>query len=294
VSGIDGVRLERVVRDGRGRMRWTAYVDGDRVVGSASVSARPQRDADDGYEAGFDLEVEWAYRRHGVGTALYEAVLCQATDAGASSVAVEVPTGGPGESFAAQRGFTRALALVYLRLDLDTVDGDVFAELADLGDRPYRLVFWSGAPPDDLVEAMAVARSAMSDAPMGELQRGAQAWDAAEVLRVARVVEDRGDRLHTVAALTEDGVIAGYTEIVVTGRDGPVAQQYDTVVVRDHRGHGLGVLLKARLARWARVELATLRSIETDNAQDNAHMIEVNRRLGYREVRRASWWRRGI
>jgi GNAT superfamily N-acetyltransferase len=288
------LRLARDPQDAGGRTRWTAYADGggraDGPWGTASLSNPPAA----GQEADFDLEVPGLRRRQGVGSALLAAVLAQATELEAASVSVEVPAGGPGEQFLLRRGFAPALALVYLRMNLAASDQGRLRGLAELADRPYHLVFWSGAPPAELADPLAVARSSMTDAPTGQLQRTDFRWDASEVMRVARVVADRGDALHSVAALTLEGMIAGYTEVVVPGGDKEVAQQYDTVVVPEHRGHGLGVLLKANLAIWLRAELPGLRVIETDNAADNHRMQQVNLRLGYHEIRRAAWWNRGI
>ena len=61
---------------------------------------------------------------------------------------------------------------------------------------------------------------------------------------------------------------------------------YDTAVVPAHRGHGLGLALKAAMVDWLQQEHAPVREIETNNAEDNAHMLRVNEELGFRSAKR--------
>ncbi len=62
------------------------------------------------------------------------------------------------------------------------------------------------------------------------------------------------------------------------------AYQWDTLVLRDHRGHGLGLSLKV----WAMQESADLlgsrRYVHTFNAASNGPMIAVNEKMGFRQV----------
>ncbi|MEV7771795.1 GNAT family N-acetyltransferase [Kitasatospora sp. NPDC086791] len=100
------------------------------------------------------------------------------------------------------------------------------------------------------------------------------------------VVADRGDTLLIVAAVHDDGTMAGYTEIVLPHGASPRAQQYDTAVVPAHRGSGLGLWAKAAMVRRLRAEHPGVAEIETDNAHDNVHMVAVNHALGFRSCRR--------
>ena len=53
-----------------------------------------------------------------------------------------------------------------------------------------------------------------------------------------------------------------------------------------HRGHGLGLWLKAAMVRRLPAEHPAFTEVETDNAEDNVHMLAVNRALGFRPYRR--------
>jgi hypothetical protein len=65
-----------------------------------------------------------------------------------------------------------------------------------------------------------------------------------------------------------------------------------TGVVREHRGHRLGLLVKVAMAEWLRTAEPQLERIQTWNAQSNRYMIAVNEALGYTILGLpANWWR---
>jgi RimJ/RimL family protein N-acetyltransferase len=57
--------------------------------------------------------------------------------------------------------------------------------------------------------------------------------------------------------------------------------QGDTGVLRHHRGHRLGMLVKTAMLEWLATEEPRLRRIETGNAASNNYMISINERLGF-------------
>ena len=70
--------------------------------------------------------------------------------------------------------------------------------------------------------------------------------------------------------------------------------QFDTSVVRAHRGHRLGLLLKIEMLRWLGDVEPQLRVLDTWNAATNEHRIAVNERLGYRVIGEAIEWQRHL
>jgi len=65
-------------------------------------------------------------------------------------------------------------------------------------------------------------------------------------------------------------------------------------VLREHRGHSLGMLLKvANLKHLERVS-AGHPSIITFNAEENSHMLAVNDALGFEAVGLESAWRKDL
>ena len=55
-------------------------------------------------------------------------------------------------------------------------------------------------------------------------------------------------------------------------------------MVRAHRGHRLGLLLKLEMIDWLREERPEVTATDTWNDSTNHHMIAVNEQLGMRVV----------
>ncbi|WP_328923302.1 GNAT family N-acetyltransferase [Streptomyces sp. NBC_00190] len=266
------------------RLTWlAARADGVPVaVAGLRLFASPGRD----HLAELELHVDPAHRRLGAGSLLLSAVVAACRTEGRRSLIVEAPADSPGEAFCERWGFRRVLSLDHLLLHFDRLDESAVLLAAGPGHPGYRLTGWTGTVPDDLADAFAAAKNAMNDMPTGDLDYGSVDWDADRVRAMAKVIADRGDTLLTIAAVHDDGTMAGYTEILLPQGAPPRAQQYDTAVVPAHRGHGLGLWVKAAMVRRLRAEHPGVVEIETDNAEDNVHMLAVNRALGFRSYRR--------
>ena len=63
------------------------------------------------------------------------------------------------------------------------------------------------------------------------------------------------------------------------------ADQYDTIVVPDHRGYGIDRAIKARMLFELRSAEPTLIEVQTWNAQHNESMLKVNAELGFQPDR---------
>ncbi|MEV0173392.1 GNAT family N-acetyltransferase [Streptomyces sp. NPDC050803] len=266
------------------RLTWLATGSEGSPVGVAGLRlfTSPGRD----HLAELELHVDPAYRRLGTGSLLLSAVVAVCRAEERRSLIVEAAADSPGEAFCEKRNFRQALALDHLILHLDQLDGAAILQAAEAEHPGYRLTGWTGTVPDALAAAFATAKNAMNDMPVGDLDYGTEDWDADRVRAMAQVIADRGDTLLTLAAVHDDGAMAGYTEILLPRGAAPRAQQYDTAVVPAHRGHGLGLWLKTAMVRRLRAEHPGVVEIETDNAEDNVHMLAVNRELGFRSYRR--------
>jgi RimJ/RimL family protein N-acetyltransferase len=74
---------------------------------------------------------------------------------------------------------------------------------------------------------------------------------------------------------------AAITQVHITPEHPEWAHQGLTAVTRPHRGHRLGLLVKAETMRWLAETEPKLERIETGNADSNRHMIAINEALGY-------------
>ncbi|MGW4538488.1 GNAT family N-acetyltransferase [Streptomyces chartreusis] len=228
------------------------------------------------------LQVHPAERRKDVGSRLLDAAVVAARDAGRRCVVAQADAGSPGDGFLAARGFRKVLTLRYSRLSLADVDITALTEIIERPHPGYRLAHWQGTVPDDLAHTFAASRRAMDDMPMDDTDYGTVTWDVDRVRAVAKVVEQRGDHLHTVVAIdTATGSIAGFTELVIPGDGTGDAQHYGTGVLPEHRGHDLGRWMKAESIRQAHATYPNLAGLLTDTADSNSHMRRINDGLGY-------------
>ncbi|MFE6840475.1 GNAT family N-acetyltransferase [Streptomyces sp. NPDC057705] len=269
---------------GSRRLTWLATGADGAPVGVAAL--RVFTSPGQGHLAELELHVDPAHRRLGTGSLLLSTILAACLTENRRSLIAAAAADSPGEAFSERWGFGRALTLDHLILHLDEQPEADLLQIADTAPAGYRPAHWTGTVPDELADAFASAKNAMNDMPVGDLDYGSVAWDADRVRAMAKVIADRGDTLLTTAAVHDDGTMAGYTEILLPQGSGPRAQQYDTAVVPVHRGHGLGLWVKAAMVRRLRAEHPGVVEIETDNADDNVHMLAVNHRLGFRSYRR--------
>ncbi|MEV6012176.1 GNAT family N-acetyltransferase [Streptomyces sp. NPDC051976] len=285
VPSAAAVEAELTATSARSRTQlWLVRNSRDEAVATASL--RVFTDPGRSHLAEVRLTVHPAYRRMGTGSRLLSTVTEAAVGAGCRSLVTEVVAGTPDEGFLATRDFLPVLRLTWLRLALDEVPERI-RKLPQVPHPGYRLTSWPGVVPDELAESFALARQGMDDMPVGEMDFGEVRWDVDRVREIAEAIARRGELLLTVAALSEaDGSVAGYTELVLPGEGVGRAQQYDTAVLPAHRGHGLGLWVKAEMLRLVGSVYPRLAEIQTDNADDNRHMLAVNTSLGFRPLRR--------
>ncbi len=134
-----------------------------------------------------------------------------------------------------------------------------------------------------------------TDVPMGEQQLEEEVWDAERVRGVEAMLATQNRAKVTTAARHEaTGRLVAFTEVVVPLGAPESAWQHDTLVLREHRGHGLGFAMKlANL--WAVTERhPAVRAVNTWNAADNEHMIAVNEAMGFRVVSHSTYWRKPL
>jgi GNAT superfamily N-acetyltransferase len=232
-----------------------------------------------------DVMVPPDRQRRGLGTALLRHAAGRALADGRSLLTGYACAGSAGEAFAGSFGATGGLAEIHRVLDLDTVAAGPLAELRAEAQRAaagYSLISWVSPTPEEYVDQVAAISGLMYDAPHDPSVE-AWIWDAARVRDSERRMRLQGVRAHIVAARHDaSGELGGFTQVEVGPEQPDRGFQALTAVVRVHRGHRLGLLLKlAMMELLAEVE-PQVRQLFTSNAETNEHMIAVNERLGYR------------
>lgn len=288
------------------------------VVGRAMV-ALPQEG--NTHLALLYVGVHPAVRGRGVGTALWDAALAIARAEGRrvlladaaygaepppGPAAMEAPTGSgrvprdhASTRFVLARGLRLEQVARHSVLDLP-VPGEHLARLhrtaaAAVGDG-YRVHVWRDVVPDRWLDDVAVLETRMStDAPSGDLDVEEEPWDADRVRAAAAQIHERGQRfLMAAAEHVASGRLAAFSMVThPLDGDGPVFQE-DTLVLREHRGRRLGMLVKTSVLRALPDVAPGARRVHTWNAEENAHMLAINVALGFRPAGVEAAWQREI
>ena len=238
------------------------------------------------------------HRRRGVGGRLLDGALAFAADRGRSDLRSGAFLGTDGVPFLDSHGFTDAGKHVYAirRLDLhhggtnwDRLHEEAAAVAAD-----YELLHVVGSTPDELLDGMVALHEAINDAPADEGSEP-DVWDVDRLRAYDETMARRRQTTYRVLARhVATGELAGMSLLCVDEFAPVVAAQEDTNVVREHRGHRLGLLMKVDMVQWIADVRPEVAATETWNATDNHHMIAVNERLGCRVIAQQIGYRRTL
>lgn len=276
--------LAAVSRDGSGR-----------VVGVLQLSM-PERD---NRHLGYvEVCVDPVVRRSAVGRFLVGAAIERLRAEGRTLLLVGGWDTPHGTAFAKALGLDAAMAEVKRRQDLrrlDTARLDRLYAEAELAAADYELFRMPRPIPDELMPGVVTMVAAINDAPLDELDVEHEVFTP-ERLRGFEAAQDaHRRRMHQlVARHKESGVLAGHTIVGVESDRPWYGDQFDTSVLREHRGHRLGLLLKIGMLRWLAEVEPQLRMIDTWNAGSNEHMIAVNETLGYEVVATSTEYQRHL
>ncbi|MHA2276989.1 MAG: GNAT family N-acetyltransferase, partial [Candidatus Kariarchaeaceae archaeon] len=83
-------------------------------------------------------------------------------------------------------------------------------------------------------------------------------------------------------AIEENDDISGFTEIVYLPETKVRATQGLTSVKKEYRERGLGKMVKAAMLLKIKNEFPEVEYVMTDNATDNAPMLAINQKLGFK------------
>ena len=177
------------------------------------------------------------------------------------------------------------LALPVDEENLERLSADAAAHAGD-----YRTVSWVGPTPADYRSDLVALVSAFHlDMPSAGIVEAEINYDVERLVTADQRTADIGITAIVTAAQHSSGQLVGYTRLNI--EEGlPAVFQDDTLVLRDHRGHRLGMLMKTEnLRRLA--EIAPGRPfIQTWNAGENDMMWSINERLGFRPHSGVGQW----
>ena len=203
---------------------------------------------------------------------------------GAGAVAAD----HPGVRLAQSYGFALAQIERVSRYDVaaPAVDPAAALEEAERHSADYEVRAWEGEADASLRADLAVLKARMStDVPAGDLTVAEQTWDAERVRRRDEQILLTGRLFRAVARHRGTGRVVGLNELVAPrSRPDGLVDQWDTIVLPEHRGHRLGMRVKAANLIALREAVPEARAIITWNAEENRPMLDVNEALGFRPI----------
>ena len=233
-----------------------------------------------------------AQRRRGYGAALLRHAAQRAADLGRTLLSAQIKSDAPGSAFAAAMGARAGILSVRRVLDVREIPAGHLPTLrrrAEQAARGYSLLSWTGPTPGEYLNGVADVQAAMADAPRNPGSEPPTP-DPARVREYERREAEIGLRVYTVVARCDrTGELAGLTQIGVD--DDPIwGHQFVTAVIRAHRGHRLGLLLKTAMMENLVLAEPRITRVITDNADANQYMIAINTELGYRVLDALQSW----
>jgi GNAT superfamily N-acetyltransferase len=296
------------------RLGWVAKVDG-RVVARAAWDSLL---GDGAATAWLDLRVHPDFRGMGIGTALADLLEREARERGATKAISyvaspagdgerlasptgfgSVPAGNPEVRFLLARGWrleqVERASRIALPVD-DALVARLQRETVAAAGPDYRVETWTGATPPHRLADMAHLVTRMStDAPTAGLEEPEDVWTPERVAEHERRTIAGGVVVLTaVAEHVPTGRLAGFTALHAPPERTAAVQQEDTLVLAEHRGHRLGMLLKLANLRRLAAERPGHPSIVTFNAEENRHMLSVNEAVGFVPIGAEGAWRKDL
>jgi GNAT superfamily N-acetyltransferase len=295
-----------------------AKVDGD-IVGAVDI-ALPLADNLDLAE--FTLDILPEFQRQGVGRQLLEAAEQFARGEGRTMILIDtnhpgvslsstlvdqlvpgsglgfVPMGSREVEFARRTGYTLQ-HIEQFSSCLLPLDTKLVAELEEEADQAnagrYRLHHWTDKCPDTWLEAVATLENqAGEDAPAATGEQE-MVFDGAMIREAEEATIAQGRR--TVVTAVEHiatGMLVGLTTISVLSQRQDVVFQDDTVVVQEHRGNKLGLLIKVANMERLTEQFPDARVIYTWNAPENRYLLKVNQQLGFTTAGVTGIWQKEL
>lgn len=172
----------------------------------------------------------------------------------------------------------------------------LLAEALAVAGPAYRPVWWEIPTPVEFADGYAAAITRMvTDIPSGDLTFEEDPWDAERVLDRDHRRLRAGQTMAVTAVIHEpSGELVAMNEIAIGGDRTRSSENYGTIVMPEHRGCRLGTIVKCLgLRRWHEL-VPTSPLVETFNAEENRHMLDVNEAVGFVPVCWSGEWHKSL
>ncbi len=256
-------------------------------------------------KAWLEVVVDPDHARQGVGSLLLEhaCALAVADHRTVLMTEAKVPAdqvAGHGyRRFAERHGFTYSNVEVVRHLGVPVAEERLDAweqQAAARGAEAYTLRTLVDEMPPDIAPGLGVLLGQLGvDAPTGEVDFEEESMTPLRLQQRLDQVRAMGRELLETVALSGSGEVAAQSTLVApAGGTAPAdgtdstddtdAWQWGTFVHREHRGHSLGLAVKAANLRALQQRHPGVTRIATQNGETNAWMIAINELMGFAAV----------
>lgn len=262
--------------------RWVAW-DGDRAIATAGVYLHRTQDLENAWSW---LYVSAEYRRRGLSRPVALKPVEYAIENGRKRIAVGLPEGSeqsvlPGRAGMKMAYNERVSLMRVSDLDFEMLESWVARASERAGD--YEILFLPMPIPDEHRPRMIEVMGVMNTAPLEDLEEEPIRWDDEMLRDVEQAEALKKNRIYTcVARYKPTGEFVGYTSLVFQELHPAKANQWDTGVHPDHRNRGLGRWVKGAMALKFFAEHPNVEVVETENADSNDPMLNINVAMGYK------------
>jgi RimJ/RimL family protein N-acetyltransferase len=270
----------------------TAYAafEADTMVGTGFTALSLLDNTDKAFLA---VAVPETMRRHGIGTALLDELVRIACRAGRTGMLAEcwVPAADreshPFRSFAEHNGFTLANTEIRREMPLPVPADTLAAWAAEAAPHHvgYRIATFVDDIPDELVASLChVMNQLILDAPTGAIELEAQATTPETFRHRQGMLREMGLTRYWTLAIDANGETSAYTTLGLSDDPPDLVDQWGTLVLSSHRGHRLGLAVKAANLAAVQAAYPERTRVNTQNAELNAPMVAINEKMGFRPV----------
>jgi GNAT superfamily N-acetyltransferase len=149
----------------------------------------------------------------------------------------------------------------------------------------YRIESHPDGVPEELHASLVELLNQLAvDAPTGDIDFEAGRMTV-EIYREQMERRRRSGREVLVTVALKDGAVVAHSTLSVParGKELPHLNQWGTFVHREHRGHRLGLAVKAANLRLVQKLFPERTLLHTTNSPANGPMVAINEQIGFRQ-----------
>jgi mycothiol synthase len=233
--------------------------------------------------AQFDISILNDYQHKGIGSRILHKIM-DLTKLHDKNILLTGTENDSGKGFLNKLRAPMSLAGAENRMDIEKLDWELmklWVKDGESSNSDTKLVIVDDLP-EDIIESFAKTYTFVSNQqPLDDLKIG-EIIITPEVLRKKKSdLKDYGATWLISYTFESDGTVSGLSELIYFPDRSTFISQDLTGVLDSHRGRGYGKWLKAANIIEAKKRFPQVKTVTTGNAESNAAMLSINKRMGF-------------